>query len=924
VAASSVIAGSALPRTALLRGHRFHVEDAMITALARRFVFLALGLLFLCNALPSASAQSSQSADEADLNHRVAQAFNVGRYAEALPLAQQLLASYERRLSPDDPELARMLYQVADIYRLLHRTDDAMALYRRALAIRERTLGPDDPYVGQVLSDMGLAVLDDGRYADAEPIFQRLIAIAEKLRKPGYIATALNNLAGVYARQGRFADAIPLGERALAEQKRAVKADDPELATELDNLGAYYHELGRDAEAEPMLLRAAAIKQKELQKLGPSRLSEGGLADALKPLAGLYRDRGRYAEAEKLYLQALDLDQKWVGPDHTSLITGLIELAVLYRREGKYAEAEAVYTRALAIGEGFSPGEREVARALNELTSVYVAQRRYLDALLLVRKSMSRGTATTDAALPALLGAEASRLITQDQALDDSLNVVQRAKENATGEAVKALNARLASGGGRLAELVRSDQDLAGESRALDARLLALLGAPAAQRDASAEQYVRNRLAVIAQQRDQLSQVFARDFPDYTALSRPTALTVSDVQGLLAGDEALIVTSLGAKSYVWAISRARVEWKELAVSADDVGKQVSVLRTQLDPDHPKPFDPGASFALYQKILGPVEDVLRGKKRLSFVLDGALTSLPPQLLVERDPAGKDLKVVDWLIRQHAVTVLPSVESLKVLRGKTATAAAQKPLIGFADPQFNPDAQRTAAGVVASVTASRGIQGTVANLAKIKTALQQLPDTADELKRVGASVKARPTDLFFGRDATETRVKQSALDQYRTVYFATHGLLAGDIHNFAKLNAEPALVLSLPLQPTTLDDGLLTASEVTQLKLNAEWVVLSACNTASGDKPGAEALSGLARAFFYAGGRSLLVSNWAVETESTVALMTGTFAAAADTKLSHAEALQKSMLAMIDNPQHADWADPKYWAPFVVVGEPVKPN
>jgi CHAT domain-containing protein/tetratricopeptide (TPR) repeat protein len=892
----------------------------MMKSLARRFLFLAFTLTFFTNALSPASAQSTQAADEADLDHRVALAFNVGRYAEALPLAQQLLASYERRLSPDDPELARMLYQVADVYRVLNRGDDAMALYRRALAIREGALRPDEAYVGQVLSAMGLTLLDDGRYAEAEPIFQRLIAIAEKLRKPKYMATALNGLAGVYGVQGRFTDAIPLAERALAERKRAVKADDPDLAAELVNLGSYYHRVGRDAEAEPLLLRAAAVRQKELQRLGPDQLSEGGLADALKPLAELYRDRGRYAEAEKLYLQSLDLDQKWVGPDHTSLVPGLIDLAVLYRRERKYGEAEAVYLRALAIGKKW----REVPQALNDLTSVYVAQGRYGDALPLVRRGMSEGTASTDAALPALLAAEASRLITHDQALDDSLNVVQRAKENATGNAVKALNARLASGGGRLGELVRNDQDLAGESKALDARLVALLSAPPAQRDASAEQYVRSRVAAIAQQRDQLSQVFAREFPDYTALSRPSALTVSDVQGLLAGDEALIVTSLGANSYVWAISREKAEWKELANSADDVGKQVSVLRAQLDPDHPKPFDPGASFALYREILGPVEDVLRGKKRLSFVLDGALTSLPPQLLVESDPAGNDLRHVSWLIRQHAVTVLPSVESLKVLRGRVATASAQKPLIGFADPQFNPDAQHTAASVVASVTASRGIQGTVANLAKIKTALPQLPDTAEELKRVGASVQASPADLFFGRDATETRVKQSALDQYRTVYFATHGLLAGDVQNFAKLNAEPALVLSLPLQPTTLDDGLLTASEVAQLKLNAEWVVLSACNTASGDKPGAEALSGLARAFFYAGGRSLLVSNWAVETESTVALMTGTFAAASDPKLSHAEALQSAMLAMIDNSQHADWADPKYWAPFVVVGEPAKPR
>ena len=219
----------------------------------------------------------------------------------------------------------------------------------------------------------------------------------------------------------------------------------------------------------------------------------------------------------------------------------------------------------------------------------------------------------------------------------------------------------------------------------------------------------------------------------------------------------------------------------------------------------------------------------------------------------------------------------------------------------------------------------IRGAIADIAVLRKALPALPETANELKRVAASVKASDADVVLGPDATETRVKQSKLDQYRIVYFATHGLLAGEVSQFAKLNAEPALVLSLPAKPTELDDGLLTASEVAQLKLSADWVVLSACNTAAGDKPGAEALSGLARAFFYAGGRSLLVSHWEVETNSAVALMTGTFAAlAANPKLSHGEALRQSMLAMINHPQQPNLVEPKYWAPFVVVGEPAKPT
>ena len=298
----------------------------------------------------------------------------------------------------------------------------------------------------------------------------------------------------------------------------------------------------------------------------------------------------------------------------------------------------------------------------------------------------------------------------------------------------------------------------------------------------------------------------------------------------------------------------------------EVSKAVSALRAGLDFDNEKPFDAHASFALYQKILAPVEGLLSAKARLSIVVNGALTSLPLQLLVMRDPTGKALKDVDWLIRSHAVTVLPSVESLKVLRGKSAVADAQSPLIGFANPVFDrtPEQLQQNVHVAVNVTASRGLRGAVADIGELRTALSPLPDTANELREVAASVKADPTNVILGLDATETRVKQEKLDQYRIVYFATHGLLAGDVAEFAKLNAEPALVLTLPERPTETDDGLLTASEVAQLKLNADWVVLSACNTASGEKPGAEALSGLGRAFFYAGARSLVASHWEVET------------------------------------------------------------
>jgi hypothetical protein len=150
-------------------------------------------------------------------------------------------------------------------------------------------------------------------------------------------------------------------------------------------------------------------------------------------------------------------------------------------------------------------------------------------------------------------------------------------------------------------------------------------------------------------------------------------------------------------------------------------------------------------------------------------------------------------------------------------------------------------------------------------------------------------ARPQGIGFKR--SRVSAKHEPLDEYRVIYFATHALVAGEVEKFAKVKAEPALVLSIPDKPTEEDDGLLRVSDVAMLKMNAEFVVLSACNTAAGDKPGAEALSGLARAFFYAGARSLIVSNWEVDSEATVALMTGVFdALKSDPHLSHAEALR----------------------------------
>jgi CHAT domain-containing protein len=187
-------------------------------------------------------------------------------------------------------------------------------------------------------------------------------------------------------------------------------------------------------------------------------------------------------------------------------------------------------------------------------------------------------------------------------------------------------------------------------------------------------------------------------------------------------------------------------------------------------------------------------------------------------------------------------------------------------------------------------------------------------------VAADLKVGGDDVLLGSRATEAAVKDLStsgrLANYRVVHFATHGMLAGDLSGVS----EPGLLMTPPEQQTEADDGYLSASEVAELKLDADWVILSACNTAAGGSEKAEALSGLARAFFYAGARALLVSHWAVDSAATVRLTTTAMNAMSREKgMGRAQAMRNSMLGMIDDKGKPALGHPTYWAPFVVVGE-----
>jgi CHAT domain-containing protein len=317
--------------------------------------------------------------------------------------------------------------------------------------------------------------------------------------------------------------------------------------------------------------------------------------------------------------------------------------------------------------------------------------------------------------------------------------------------------------------------------------------------------------------------------------------------------------------------------------------------------------------------------------------------PARLGDEEEPLFANYRSVPWLVRSHGVTVLPSVASLRALRGLPPGDATRKAFVGFGDPLFSQEqaaeAERPAKDTVELAALSgRGVQirglpvrlRAAPDTGEFDSAelarLPRLPETADEILSIAVALNADLTkDVFLGKRANEKAINSLDLSGYKVLAIATHGLVPGDLDGLS----QPALALTAPEVAGVEGDGLLTMGEILGLKLDADWVVLSACNTGSGQGAGAEAVSGLGRAFFYAGTRALLVSNWPVETTSSKALTTDLFRRqAADASLGRAQALRQAMLALIDeggatDPQSGklvfSYAHPIFWAPFSLIGD-----
>ncbi len=810
-----------------------------------------------------------------------------------------------------------------------------------------------------ILNNTGELYYQLGRYAEAVPYYERSISIA-KNGVPGIqIAITYRNLGIVYQLTGRTTDAIAAYRMSVNLLTKFPEAQ-VQIASTLNNIATLLQDLHRYKEAEQLFQKVLSIYR---SNFGENHLY---VATAYNNLGQLYQATGQQAEAETMMLSANQVLLKVLNRDHPRRVPVLRNLGAFYFNKKEWAKAVQYYREALEILQ--KQGERALRSPQGELSPTD------LDPAL----QKAAAGEFINAAIK-LLTADHS----QGVALLREVISAAQWSPSQTAESLLQMSARASAGGDELSRLLRKRQDLAAEWQSVQQALtqsalrnegtpksaqytigrLDKIGAEIAGLDASiARQFPEyaelthpapldaNEVQSLLHDDEALIMFIETGYPSWVwAITKQTkgfALINMSSQALTA---AVAKFRCGLDQASWTDPSDWPETTPLDVKRKKAQKAVfdTCSKSGVGPSDTDylPFDSDLAHKLYEVLFASQDKAIAGK-HLLIVPSPALMQLPFAALVTEPAApGTKLRDIKWLGTAAPLSILPSVASLRALRRLPRASQASKPFLGFGNPlldgnKADPEqrqiadlarSKQTCGGpVIRTAEATRkfraftlqpaeAFHGRLADVS-ILDAQTPLPETADELCEVARSLKADPADIFLGARATEAAFKDldrsGRLASYRVIHFATHGLVSGDLPGVS----EPALLLTPPKVATEKDDGLLTASEVSQAKMDANWVVLSACNTASGGSEGAEALSGLARAFFYAGSRALLVTHWEISSEAAVKLTTGAFdATERNPRLSQAEAMRDAMAALVQDTHVAFAAHPAIWAAFELVGD-----
>ena len=792
-------------------------------------------------------------------------------------------------------------------------TSKAEKLFREIIQQQEKVLPPVDgrenPDLATAVMSLGLQLSNQGRIAEADGSFAR--AAAEIGPDGGDPATP--PLGSDLTARARL-----LQYRGIHEVNRGNPAGALPL---FDQAEAAYRVL-----AEPALNRATGGNSaglETLQNLPVQALF--GMIDTKRTRAWALRRLGRLADsdAEALAAEKLAADKLPATNGHWRER----ETAFVYRTHGLTLAREGQSGGAIGRFEDsdrdFSltyPATRPQAETKLFAAAELIRTQRPGEALTLCRDAAKFLGGRNDGVAAELMAPCLEAFATagggSQSQLAEMFEAAQEVRSSQTNQQIQQAARRMSENGRdpKAAELIAKREKADKKLDALEReRQLATRppsgGGSGEPPDPAKLAKLDQDIQAAAKESADLEEQLQSASPAYNQLV-PKVASAKQIMDALRPGEAFVATVLGETSgWTFTMRDGKIAIGRIEGGRPRMAKLVQRLRRTLEigeDGRVSAFDMAASYELYQAVLGPVEASLQGATTLTIAPAGPLLSLPFEVLLTKPTKGHDYVNAPWLVKQFAIAHVPEPGNFLALRKLAGTSRAPLPWFGFGAAANIALAQAQASFPAASCgEAAQDLAGLV-----------KLDDAPVELNAARNAMGAGPNTILTGPAFTAAAVEKAPLNQYRVLHFAAHGLLPTDL----ACQSEPAIVTSDPPGAPDASGALLTAGRIEKLQMDAELVILSACNSGgAGDKTSGESMSGLARSFFAANARSLLISHWALADEVPTALVPEALAEMRKQPgLGIAGALRTAQLHWLAT-QPKNNTHPTYWGALAVFGE-----
>ena len=847
--------------------------------------------------LSASAVPPSSAADAAFATRLAAQAFSSGDIGQF----NALMNAGTRSNLADDPAAAE-------------------AAFRAALALQRKAIGADNPNTVIPLMTLALQLSDEGRFVESAALFKQAAALAPRAADPTAPARLLHYRGLDALNQGRLTQSLRLLQRADAAYAALVPA------AVLHAHSAGFSALQRFAGPSAATLQQLVPNQQLLTD--PSAQSALlGLIEARRNEALVLRDLHQVKEADAVLRSASRLAQA-NGLDRPIVAARLDRTAALAAAASgdsslamtDLAAASAAFSRAL-------PGSKSYADT-ELLRAAQLERQHQADAALPLCQSAVRTLQALKAGTrPALMApcldaygavaSEPAQAAHRQALLAEMFTASQLAQGSITSQQIAQATARLQENARdpKVAAAIRARQDIGAKLRALYRQRDEAAAAAQAGGGAPAPAVLITLDKRIAAARTALADAdtaLQAASPNYGQLVQQV-VPASAIFAALHPHEAFAQITLGTDhGWVFLLRHGQIDIARVPGGTAQMAKLVQQVRAgiELTTTQLPTFNIAADRTLYTDTLGGVAKDLKGATALVVAPAGPLLSLPFEVLLTGPAKADDLANAPWLVRDFTIAHVPAAANFVSLRKIAGDSRAKEPWFGFGD--FQPI---TLAQAEASFPGSA-----CGDTAQLLAGLPALPYAGKELAAAQQLLGASPSDELLGPNFTVPAVLHANLKNFRILHFATHALLPAEL----RCQSQPAIVTSAPPGATNASGALLTASDVMGMNLDANLVILSACNSGGpGGHTAGESLSGLARAFFFAGARALMVTHWSVNDQVTAYLVADTLRRErADPGLGVAGALRNAQLAMLAAAGHglpAEVAHPFFWAPFAVIGD-----